>query len=276
MIGKTQRRIPERFQDPSFLAPRRCVVDAVHLRAKTERPLRPHGRLVCSVLAAEHIGALAAIAVVACFVVIAARLRPGEWTTWVARGLAVVLVAAEIGWWIYLAAGGSAHAQLATAFPLQLCDAAIFVAALALLTRQQLLVEVTYFWGLAGTLQALITPDLPQHFPSFPFFQYYVAHGGVVTAALFLVLGLRQWPGRNAVLRVAAITIVYVSLVGVIDALTGANYMFLRSKPLSGSVLDLMGPWPWYMLWATLLGMALLLILDAPFRVMRRRDQART
>ena len=226
-------------------------------------------------LAAEHIGALAAIVVVACSVVIAALRWPGGWTTWAARGLAVLLVAAEIGWWIYLAASGSVRSELVTAFPLQLCDTAIFVAALALLTRQQLLVEVTYFWGLAGTLQALITPDLPQHFPNFPFFQYYVAHGGVVTAALFLVVGLRQWPRRKAVLRVAVITIVYVSLVGAIDALTGANYMFLRSKPLSGSVLDLMGPWPWYVLWATLLGVALLLILDAPFRWLRLRDPAR-
>jgi hypothetical integral membrane protein (TIGR02206 family) len=228
------------------------------------------------VLAAEHIGALAAIVVVACSVLIAALRWPGAWTTWAARALAVVLVAAEIGWWMYLAASGSARSDLATAFPLQLCDAAIFVAALALLTRQPLLVEVTYFWGLAGTLQALITPDLPQHFPSFPFFQYYIAHGGVVTAALFLVVGLRQWPRRNAVLRVAVVTIVYVSLVGAIDTVTGANYMFLRSKPLSGSVLDLMGPWPWYVLWAALLGMALLLILDAPFRLLHRRDSART
>lgn len=227
-------------------------------------------------LAAEHVGALAVVVVVACSLVIAALRWPGEWTTRAARGLAVVLVAAEIGWWIYLAASGSAGSDLATAFPLQLCDAAIFVAALALLTRQPLLVEVTYFWGLAGTLQALITPDLPQHFPSFPFFQYYIAHGAVVTAALFLAVGLRQWPRRNAVLRVALITIVYVSLVGAIDAVTGANYMFLRSKPLSRSVLDLMGPWPWYVLWAALLGMALLLVLEAPFRLLRRGNSAQT
>ena len=240
------------------------------LDAKSKRPRLPHGRLVCGVLAAEHVGALAAIAAVAAALVAAARLRPGDWTKMAARALAAILVAAEVGWWIYLAVTGAGEAELATALPLQLCDAAIFIAALALLLRTQLLVEVTYFWGLAGTMQAVITPDLPQHFPSFPFFQYYVAHGGIVTAALFLVVGLGQWPRRDSLLRVLAITIAYVLVVGAIDAATGSNYMYLRSKPASGSLLDLLGPWPWYIAWAALVGIALLVILDAPFRWLSR------
>jgi hypothetical integral membrane protein (TIGR02206 family) len=182
-------------------------------------------------------------------------------------------VAAELGWWIYLAATGARGSDLATALPLQLCDVAIFVGAAALLLRTQLLVEVTYFWGLAGTIQALITPDLPQHFPSFPFFQYYTAHGGIVTAALFLVVGLGQWPRRDAILRVLALTVAYAAMVGAIDAATGANYLYLRSKPASGSLLDLLGPWPWYIASAAAIAIALLFVLDAPFRWLSRRPR---
>ncbi len=118
-------------------------------------------------------------------------------------------------------------------------------------------------------------PTYPRHFPSFPFFQYYVAHGGIVAAAVFLVVGLRQWPRRDAVLRVAMITIAYAALVAAVDAVAGANYLYLRSKPASASLLDLMGPWPWYVAWAALLGMALLFILDAPFRFLRLRGPVR-
>jgi hypothetical integral membrane protein (TIGR02206 family) len=167
-------------------------------------------------------------------------------------------------------------ANLASALPLQLCDVAIFIAAAALVLRKQVLVEVTYFWGLAATIQAVITPDLPQHFPSFPYFQYYVAHGGIVAAALFLVVGLGQRPRRDAVLRVALITIAYTLLVGAIDAATGANYMYLRSKPASASLLDLLGPWPFYIVWASLVGVVFLVILDAPFRWLQRRTEEHT
>jgi hypothetical integral membrane protein (TIGR02206 family) len=222
-------------------------------------------------MSTEHLLAVTAIVVITSVLVAAARLRPGPWTRIACIALAVILVAAEVGWWAYLAATHATGTDLASALPLQLCDAAIFVAAAALILRRQLLVEVTYFWGLAGTIQAVITPDLPQHFPSFPFFQYYVAHGGIVAAALFLVVGLGQWPRRDAVLRVAMITILYALLVGAIDAATGANYMYLRSKPASASLLDLLGPWPYYIAWASLVGAALLLILDAPFGGLRHR-----
>ncbi len=214
---------------------------------------------------AEHLGAMAAIAATTATLVAAARLRPGPWTLTGGRALAVVLVGDEVAWWIYLVATHANRAELLYALPFQLCDAAIFVSAAALWSRRQILVEVTYFWGLAGTIQAIITPDLPQHFPSFPFIQYYVAHGGVVAAALFLVVGLGQWPRRRAVIWVAALTIVYAGFVGLLDAVTGADYMYLRAKPASPTLLDLLGPWPWYIGWAALIGIALFLILDAPF-----------
>jgi hypothetical integral membrane protein (TIGR02206 family) len=223
----------------------------------------------------EHLLAVAAIAITAAALVASARLRPGAWTRAAGLTLAVVLVGAEVGWWTYLAATGAKDAELGSALPLQLCDAAIFISAIALVLRTQVLVEMTYFWGLAGTIQAVITPDLPQHFPTFPYFQYYVAHGGIVLAALFLVVGLGQWPRRDAVFRVLAITVAYVLLVGVIDAATGADYMYLRGKPQSASLLDLLGPWPWYLAWAALIGVALLLVLDAPFRWLRQRELAR-
>ncbi|HEV2014357.1 MAG TPA: TIGR02206 family membrane protein [Candidatus Dormibacteraeota bacterium] len=227
-------------------------------------------------LSTEHLLAVTVIVVSTAALVAAVRLRPGPWTRIACIALAVILVGAEVGWWAYLATTDATGTDLASALPLQLCDAAIFIAAAALILRKQLLVEMTYFWGLAGTIQAVITPDLSQHFPSFPFFQYYVAHGGIVAAALFLVVGLGQWPRRDAVLRVAAITVIYALLVGAIDAATGANYMYLRSKPPSASLLDLLGPWPFYIAWASLVGAALLLILDAPFRWLRRRREEHT
>ena len=227
-------------------------------------------------LSTEHLLAVTAIVAITAVLVAAARLRPGPWTGIACIALAVILVGAEVGWWAYLATTHASGGDLASALPLQLCDAAIFIAAAALVLRKQLLVEVTYFWGLAGTIQAVITPDLPQHFPSFLFFQYYVAHGGIVAAALFLVVGLGQRPRRAAVVRIALITIAYTLLVGAIDAATGANYMYLRNKPASASLLDLLGPWPFYIVWASLVGVALLLILDAPFRWLRFHREEHT
>jgi hypothetical integral membrane protein (TIGR02206 family) len=222
---------------------------------------------VSGLLTAEHLGALAAIAVFCAVAVFAARRNSGAWI----RALAVVLVVDEVSWWVYLLGGGQPGSQLAQSLPLQLCDAGIFVAGFALWFRRQWLVELTYFWGLAGTIQALLTPDLPQPFPTYPYFQYYVAHGGVVAAALLLVFGLGLRPRRSAVARVAAITVGYTAFVGLVNALTGANYMYLRKKPATPTLLDVMGPWPWYIVSAGVVALVLFFALDVLARVARAK-----
>jgi hypothetical integral membrane protein (TIGR02206 family) len=234
-------------------------------------PLNRYISPVAGLLSAEHLGALAATGVAAILLIAAARTRKDREITYICRAFAVVLAADEISWWVFLAAGGAKGVQLAQALPLQVCDVTSLIAALALWFRRPLLVELTYFWGLAGSFQGLLTPDLPQHFPTYTYLQYYIAHGGIVAAALMLVVGLRLYPRRLAVGWVALLTVAYAVLLGLLDAVTGANYMYLRSKPAAPTLLDLFGPWPWYLLGAAALGVLFLAILDAPFYFGRRR-----
>jgi hypothetical integral membrane protein (TIGR02206 family) len=210
---------------------------------------------------------LALLVVLAVPLCLAARRAPGRWTGAVAAIVAVALVVAELSWQPYMLANHTW--SVAASLPVQLCDVAGFVAAAALFWRRLLLVEVAYFWGLGGTLQALLTPDLKEHFPSFPYVQFYVTHELVILAALFLVAGLALQPRRGAVRRIFLLTVGFAIVVGLIDLVTGGNYMYLRQVPVSGSLLDLMGPWPWYIAAGVGLTLVALAILDAPFRLSR-------
>lgn len=215
---------------------------------------------------ATTVGLGAAVTVTA---VAAARRRPGGWTTVTARLLGVVLLAVAGSYVVAVAVAGTF--SLATSLPLPLCDMAVVVAAAACWWQVPLLVEITYFWGLAGTLQAIVTPDLDVGFPHLVFFQYLVGHLGIVMAALLLVVGMRVVPRRNAVARVLGISAAYTAVVGTVDAFTGADYMFLRRPPASWSLLEVLGPWPWYVLSAAGVALVLFVLLDTPFRLARRR-----
>src|ERR1700693_3219750 len=203
----------------------------------------------------EHVTTLGVIAMTIAALVTVARFRPGQWTVVAGRTLALVILINECSWWVWLA--GQHTWSASYALPLQLCDVVAFVAAAALWFRDPLLVELTYFWGLAGTANALISPDLPDHFPSYLFLQYFIAHGAIVAAALFLVIGLRITPRRGAVPRVVALTLALVALDAGVNLITGGNYMYLRYPPGVANLLDLMGPWPWYIFAAA--GLALVI-----------------
>ena len=156
--------------------------------------------------------------------------------------------------------------------PLALCDVALVVAAFACWWPSWFLcVELTYFWGLAGTLQAVLTPDLHVGFPSLEFVQFVVGHLGIVLAALYLVVGLGIIPRQGAAFRVFAITVAYAMVIGAFNWFTGSNYMYLAAPPENPSLLSMLGPWPWYLFSATGVAIVLFAVLDAPYRPTRRR-----
>lgn len=220
------------------------------------------------ILSVEHLVPLALLVVAAVVLCLAARRTPGRWIDAVAAIIALVLVIAELSWQPYVLANHTW--SVGASLPVQLCDVGGFVAVAALLWRQLLLVEIAYFWGLGGTLQAVLTPDLgDQHFPSFPYLQFYVTHDLVILAALFLVIGLALYPRPGAVRRIFLLTLAFALVVGLLDLVTGGNYMYLRQVPASGSLLNLMGPWPWYIAAGAVLTLVVLAILNAPFRLSR-------
>jgi hypothetical integral membrane protein (TIGR02206 family) len=157
--------------------------------------------------------------------------------------------------------------------PLHLTDAVTLVAALALWSRRALPFELTYFWGLTASLMAVLTPALgsDDRFPSFLFWHYFVTHSGVVLAAVFLAFGLGLTPRRGAVRRMFLATVAWAGVAAAGNLATGGNYMFLRERPTTASLLDYLGPWPWYILGAAVLALGLFALLDLPFR---RRDRA--
>jgi len=135
-----------------------------------------------------------------------------------------------------------------TSLPLHLCDIGWVVAAMALWSRQRLLVTIAFLWGVVLTTQAMITPDLAAPFPEPRFLMFWAMHWMVVWAGLFLVLGLGIRPGWREYRRTVTLTIGWALLTAAANVVLDTNYGYLNAKPPGASMLDLLGPWPYYLL----------------------------
>ncbi len=217
-----------------------------------------------------HLAALVVLVLATGLAVGAARSEPGRWSTPISLALAMVIFAGWVG--EYLADVVLGTWTVRYDLPLQLTDAVSAVAILALLTRRMLLVELTYFWALTATLQAVLTPDLATSFPSVYYFTYFAYHVGAIAGACFLVFGCGLYPRSGAVRRVYGATFVVALAAGVGDVLTGGNYMYMREKPVHGSLLDVMGSWPWYILSTAVLALVLMLAVKVLTDWVRRHD----
>jgi hypothetical integral membrane protein (TIGR02206 family) len=188
------------------------------------------------------------------------RRHPGRWLDVYARLLALAILIGWAGEYVADAVQGSWSVRYT--LPLQLTDAVSAAAIVALWTRRMIFVELTYFWALTASLQATVTPDLGQTFPSVFYFTYFSYHVGAVVAAFLLVFGLALYPRPRAAWRTFALTLCFAAVVGAADVITGGNYMYLRAKPVHHSLLNVMGPWPWYIASTAALGLAMLLALQ--------------
>ena len=154
------------------------------------------------------------------------------------------------------------------ALPLQLCDWAMFVIIVALWTANRRWLEIAYFWGIGGTLQALITPNLRYGFPDLRFISFFVAHSGIIIGVVFLMLVYGFRPGPKSVLRTFLWTELYFVVAFSVDLLTGDNYGFLLHKPEAASLLSFLSDWrPLYLLQFHILAFAFFTLLYTPFAV---------
>jgi hypothetical integral membrane protein (TIGR02206 family) len=197
-----------------------------------------------------------------------ARRSPGRWTEAVAKVIGFLLLSVCVVDTVRQVHDGTW--SLHTSLPLALCNFTLLVGAAACWWLTPQLIELTYYWGLAGALQGLATPDLNVPFPHVEFFEYVIGHTGIIVAALFLVLGLRRSPRPGSVLRSSIVTYLYALVVALADISLNANYMFFRHAPKQWTLLRLMGPYPWYLVTGVVIVPLLFTILYSPFWFARR------
>lgn len=152
------------------------------------------------------------------------------------------------------------------ALPMQLCDWAMWAVIAALITLRPGIYEVAYFWGLAGTFQAILTPNLKEGWPSWWFLCFFIAHCGIVVGVLYLTAVEALRPRAASILRAMLWSEVYLAAALLVNRLTGGNYGFLSHKPDGKSLLDLLSSHHLvYLLELNLLALAFYLILYIPF-----------
>jgi len=179
--------------------------------------------------------------------------------------LATLLLINELFWhaWHYIHGLWSVQEML----PLEICNLMVFSSAWVLLSKNQVGYEFIYLLGIPAASQVLITPALgPYGFPHILFFQIFISHGGIVIAALYLTLVEGMHPcSWHSVWHVAGWTTLYAGAIFLLNQVLGSNYLFLSYKPPAATLLDYLGPWPWYILSMEAIGLFLVVVMYLPF-----------
>jgi hypothetical integral membrane protein (TIGR02206 family) len=217
-----------------------------------------------------HLIALAVVVLIIALIIIYRQNITPRGRTVARYSMAAVLVINELAWhaWNY----STGQWTLQTMLPFHLCSVLVWLSAYMLVTKSYSIYEFSYFLGIAGAMQALLTPDAGVYgFPHFRFFQVIISHGTIVIAAIYMTFVEGYRPYWSSLKRVIIWGNVYMLVVAAINALLGSNYLFIMRKPDTPSLIDVLGPWPWYVLSLEAIALVMCLLLYLPYALRDRR-----
>lgn len=194
--------------------------------------------------------------------------RTAAWVDSFCKILGMVLIVNEWGWLIYkYNIGGFSWAEY---LPLELCTINAYLLGYLLIFKPRFAIfEVVYFWGLAGTVQGLITPRLFAAFPHYLYWEYFITHTGIILAVLVLVFWYRWQVTWQSLWRSFFWLQVAALFNLVVDFTFEVNYMLMRELPGVPSILDFFGEWPWYIFACELFGLISFIFYLLPFLIIK-------
>lgn len=161
------------------------------------------------------------------------------------------------------------HWNLQQNLPVHLCSISGFMSIAVLLNYKQWLAECVYYWGLAGGLQSILTPELTIGMEGLNLYTYYIAHGGLILVVVYMIVHYKFKPRPLSWLKILGYTQLVAIGVGLVNYLVGANYMFLCAKPDVKNPF-IIGDWPYYIIVLELVAFLHFWIMYLPFAKVNR------
>ncbi|WP_026584897.1 YwaF family protein [Bacillus sp. J33] len=198
------------------------------------------------------------------------RVRLRQIDCWIRGTMFFLLFVLELFYHIWLFKGG--HWDLSYTLPLHLCSISLILCLVLLATKSRTVFQIVYFIGIIGAMMSISTPEIFLGFPHFRYFQFFITHNLIILTCLYFVFVHQYRPTGKGLLKSFLFLNISASAAFLANKLTGGNYMFLSYKPNSTSLLDYLGPYPYYILVLEAVASFLFLLLLAPFQWIERKN----
>jgi len=156
--------------------------------------------------------------------------------------------------------------------PFQLCRVANILIPLIMISKSDRVYQIVYFWGMSGVFQGLITPDITNNFPHFHFIRFWVGHNGMIIALVYATVVYGMRPQICSIKKAFVASNLFLLASVIVNLILDANYFWICGKPPMPSLLDYLGPWPWYILAVELVALVHFAVAYIPFYILDRKE----
>jgi hypothetical integral membrane protein (TIGR02206 family) len=160
--------------------------------------------------------------------------------------------------------------EWARSLPLQICNLANLVGAMAVLKRHRLSQGILYFWALGLCIWAVVTPTLDMGPAKLGFWIFWVYHLFIGLAAAFLLGAEKFRPDLSDLSKTIVFTLGYVAILFLVNWGFNWNYGFVGpTTPDVKTPVDALGPYPQRVFIMGLMGSLVFTALWLPWQLVR-------
>ncbi len=152
--------------------------------------------------------------------------------------------------------------------PLHLCNLALIIALISSFAQNSSIFQLLYFWGV-GAIFAIVTPDIREGFRDLVTLSFFITHFFIVLSVIYTMMFFKFRPSKMGLilsfmtLNILALGVFYL------NKRLGTNYLYINALPANLTFLDILGPWPYYIISVEAIYLLISFILYYPFRKKR-------
>ena len=149
--------------------------------------------------------------------------------------------------------------------PVHLCRFIALMGPYVYWKENKLWTGIFYFWIIVGTFNALIAVDLKYDIPHWSYLLYFTMHGTLILLPVYYCLVMGHRVRRKDLWNAFWATNVFLVVAFIVNFAIGSNYFYVAHKPDVASLLDYLGPWPWYIVAIEFIALILFYVAYLPF-----------
>lgn len=160
--------------------------------------------------------------------------------------------------------------KISELLPLHLCNIVLILAIFMMFFQSKIFFQPVYFWSL-GALFALITPEIPYDLKNFASISFFITHFFILFSTIFGLIHFKFRVSKSGLIGSFLLLNLLAFILFFVNKKLGTNYLFVNSPPSAKTLVDLLGPWPYYIFSVEGIYIALSFILYLPFRERKTR-----
>ena len=154
---------------------------------------------------------------------------------------------------------------VAELLPLHLCPIVIILSIFMMFFHSEILFQPVYFWSI-GAFFAILMPDIRDGMNNFASQSFFITHFFILFSTAYAFVHFRFRPTKAGFLCSFLLLVTLAFIMYFVNNKLGTNFLYVNHPPVTKSLMDFMGPWPYYIFSLAGIDIAISFFMYLPFR----------